>query len=69
MKTIWKKIDGHKTQISSALTLIVGFLILKKIIDEATGQFLLSLTGILLTASIYHAENKKKNGKAQSQRI
>lgn len=60
MKSFWNWLNGKKTVIGGVLTLLIGFLQAKLIIDADTAFFLLSLTGLLLGVGISHKIVKAK---------
>lgn len=54
MKNLWNYFSGKKTVISAILSLIVGFLQTKSMVDPDTAMFVLSLIGLLMGVGIAH---------------
>ena len=55
-----KYFNGHKTQITGALGLIVGFLAVKGYIDQDLAVLIGSLVALAFGGSVAHSEVKKK---------
>lgn len=59
MKDFLKRISGHKTQLMSILTLVVGFMTARGYIAQDISELLFSVLGVLLTGTIGHGIKKK----------
>jgi hypothetical protein len=60
MKTLWEFIDGHKTQVILASTLITGFLINRGWIQQDFADLILGLLALIGGGAVAHAEVKRK---------
>ena len=60
MKTLWNMIDGHKTQITGALALVLAFAINREWVDQETANLITGLLAIAFGGAVAHAESKKK---------
>ena len=60
MKTLWEFIDGHKTQVILASTLITVFLINRGWIQQDFADLILGLLALIGGGAVAHTEVKKK---------
>ena len=63
MKKFIDYINGHKTQITAVITLLIGFITTRGYIAKDTSELLLAIMTLLVGGSIYHHEVKKANAK------
>ena len=60
MKKLWELIDGHKTQLTLAATLITGFCINRGWMQQDVSDLILGLLALVGGSAVAHAEVKKK---------